>query len=412
MMNWKRTNTAGSTVGRVVCSSLLVALGVAVVVGVANRDVAASTTDQAEVSAEEPAKETNGDDASAGDGAASNEESSEKTDETPEEGASDDASASEGKSEQHVKYYTVGPNETLGSIALNHVVSVEKLMKWNDLELGEAREGMRIVLDKQETEKETETDDGSDESRPVVHRVKKGETLGDIAERYQVRTSQIKGWNPGLDPRRLQIGDRLTLRVPGRDGESVSYGRPSSGQLYNGVPLRDGPGLQVRNVPEAYGTERTIKLLKAATADVQARWPNSPDLVVGDLSLAGGGPMAPHRSHQSGRDVDLSFYYRGNVQLPNFENMTARNFDARKNWHFFKLLIDSGHVEFIFVHMRLQKQLYEYARSIGYTKAQLREIMQYPRSENARVGIIRHTGGHDNHSHVRFTCAPDSDHCR
>jgi len=411
-MNSKRTNRGGSTFQRVIDSILLVALGATLTVGLADRNVAASTTDQAEKSAEEPDKETNSDDPSENEESASNEESSEKTETSPDEDASDDASTSEDKSEQNVEYYTVGPDETLGSIALNHVVSVEKLMEWNDLELGEAREGMRIVIGKPESEEDGQTDDESDESRPVVHRVKKGETLGDIAERYRVRTSQIKGWNPGLNPRRLQIGDRLKLRVPGRDGDPVSYGKPSSGRLYNGVPLRDGPGLRVRNVPEAYGTERTITLLKAATADVQARWPNSPDLVVGDLSLAGGGPMAPHRSHQSGRDVDLSFYYRGNVQLPNFEDMTARNFDARKNWHFFKLLIDSGHVEFIFVHMRLQKQLYEYARSIGYTKAQLREIMQYPRSEGARVGIIRHTGGHDNHSHVRFTCDPDSDHCR
>jgi LysM repeat protein len=307
----------------------------------------------------------------------------------------------------NVEYYTVGPDETLGSIALKTDASVEYLMKWNDLSLGEAREGMRIVVDKEGASETPE----SDEPRPVIHRVSQGETLGDIAEEYRVTVDQIDAWNPGLNPRRLQIGDRLKLRVPGRNGESVSYGKPSSGRLYNGVVLRDGPGLRVRNLPEAYGTQRTIRLLKAAVADVQARWPNSPDLVVGDLSLAGGGPMPPHKSHQSGRDVDLSFFYKGNVQLPNFEDMTARNFDARKNWHFFKLLIDAGKVEFIFVHMDLQKQLYEYARSIGYTKQQLADILQYPRPASRRVGIIRHTGGHDNHSHVRFTCAPDADRC-
>ncbi|MFB6375892.1 MAG: penicillin-insensitive murein endopeptidase, partial [Bradymonadaceae bacterium] len=93
---------------------------------------------------------------------------------------------------------------------------------------------------------------------------------------------------------------------PGRDGKSVSWGRASDGKLYNGVPLKSWHGLDTRSVSHAYGTERVVQMLMAAAADVQARWPDSPDLVVGHLSYKNGGPMSPHKSHESGRDADLS----------------------------------------------------------------------------------------------------------
>jgi murein endopeptidase len=165
-------------------------------------------------------------------------------------------------------------------------------------------------------------------------------------------------------------------------------------------------------VAHAYGTRRTVNLLKAAVADVKARWPDAPDLVIGHLSYKRGGHMHPHKSHQSGRDADGSFYYKGNVQLQNFHEMTPETFDAVKNWHLFKTLIDTGEVEYIFVRHDLQKVLYEYARSIGYTKKELAEIIQYPRPTHERVGIIRHTGGHDDHFHIRFKCRDDDKHCR
>ena len=105
----------------------------------------------------------------------------------------------------------------------------------------------------------------------------------------------------------------------------------------------------MRSVSHAYGTQRVVWMLKAAVADVQARWPTAPDLVVGDISYRRGGRIKRHKSHQSGRDADISFYYRGNVQLPNFEEMDEETFDAAKNWHLFKTLIDTGEVEYIFI---------------------------------------------------------------
>lgn len=48
-------------------------------------------------------------------------------------------------------------------------------------------------------------------NKRVVHRVRRGDTLSGIAERYHVRVSDIKRWN-GLRSSRIKAGQRLTIR--------------------------------------------------------------------------------------------------------------------------------------------------------------------------------------------------------
>jgi LysM repeat protein len=303
-------------------------------------------------------------------------------------------------------HYTVSPGDTLGSIALRHGVDFDDVREWNELKGLDISPGQELIVKSDQKPKKKRN-----EPLPVVHVIKRGDTFEGIARKYGVSIAKVKRWNRRLNPRRLQLGQRVRLYIPGRDGKTVSWGRANGGRLYNGLALEDGPGLEVRTTSRAYGTKRTIQMLRAAAADVKARWKDAPRLVVGDLSYKRGGRMRPHRSHQSGRDADVSYYYRGNVQLPNLYPMTYETFDAVKNWHLFKTLIDTGKVEYIFVTRDLQRSLYEYARSIGYTKEALEPILQYPRANHERVGIIRHVGGHDTHFHIRFTCGAADRNC-
>lgn len=318
-----------------------------------------------------------------------------------------DENSENGEGDIEVVEHEVDDEETLGTVALEYAVNVVDLKEWNELESVcelEADETLEVPLD--------EVSSNSSEPKPVIHVIRRGDTFEDIARRYGVTISQIRRWNGHVDPRRMQIGQQLHLHVPGADGRSVSWGSANNGRLYNGVAMESSPGLSVRNQARSYGTQRVIDMLQAAAADVQARWPDAPELVVGSLSLRNGGPMSPHRSHQNGRDADLSYYHRGNVALEDFRDMTPEKFDAVKNWHFFKTLIATGEVEYIFVDHELQRVLYEYARSLGYDDEQLEELIQYPRSRNANAGIIRHSPGHDNHFHIRFTCGEHDQNCR
>jgi len=55
----------------------------------------------------------------------------------------------------------------------------------------------------------------------VVHRVSRGENLTRIARKYGVRVADIVAANPGIRPRRLQIGQRITVPVAPRARRSA-----------------------------------------------------------------------------------------------------------------------------------------------------------------------------------------------
>jgi membrane-bound lytic murein transglycosylase D len=60
----------------------------------------------------------------------------------------------------------------------------------------------------------------------VYHRVQRGETLSHIARRYGVDVAAIQAANGGLNPRRLQVGQRVT--VPGSGGSRLAAETPQA----------------------------------------------------------------------------------------------------------------------------------------------------------------------------------------
>lgn len=85
----------------------------------------------------------------------------------------------------------------------------------------------------------------------LEHPVARGETLTHIARRYGVRVSELDGANGGLDPRRLQIGQRLVVPVGGRGAAPVrvaqatptptgEFHRVRSGDTWGGIARRYG----------------------------------------------------------------------------------------------------------------------------------------------------------------------------
>ena len=104
--------------------------------------------------------------------------------------------------------------------------------------------------------------------------------------------------------------------------------------------------------------------------------------------------MKRHKSHQSGRDADITYYIRGNVQLPDFRGMNYDSFDAVKTWHLLKTWIDADVVEYVFVEYELQKILYEYALSLGLHRRGLGGAVPIPKAAQGNsLGLIRHSRG-------------------
>lgn len=236
--------------------------------------------------------------------------------------------------------------------------------------------------------------------------------------------------SPLSEGRADEDGEQLAFtRPPALEdaGGSVSCGAANRGALHGAVALpRAGVGYQV---PEPwwsrgrrYGTDELVGLITRVAALVHEHHPGG-TLGVADLSSPRGGALPGHRSHQSGRDVDLIYYAldpsgapfppdhvmayythngRGHyARSPDFvRGIAERYFDLTRNWALVKALItDPGaEVEHIFVSGRVRRWLLDYARRVGEPEALVAEATRLLRRP-------RGVDGHNDHMHVRIRCS-------
>lgn len=212
------------------------------------------------------------------------------------------------------------------------------------------------------------------------------------------------------------------LALPGRTSTSVRG--PNDGELRGGVafPLT-GPGIRfnpLRSPRASYGTVEVVQSLVRAGIAVHREHPGS-ELVVNDLGLRRGGPIAHHASHQAGRDVDVLFYVtdpRGNVlhgvgapldpagEGVDFKDLTTPaddvplRMDLVRSWRFVELvLLDQGAVvQRIFLAEHLRTLLLAHARRVG---ANPRAI------ERFEEATCQPSSPHDDHFHFRFFCSAE-----
>lgn len=159
-----------------------------------------------------------------------------------------------------------------------------------------------------------------------------------------------------------------------------------------------------------------MRALKAAIAEVRRKHPRIHDLVIGDLSRESSGFLAPHKSHQSGLDADIGFYFRNQPREGPRVNLSAATsaMDYEANWTLITALAgpseEASQVEYMFIGYRVQEKLYKWAQEKGISQKKLDWLFQYPRGSRSMSGLIRHEPGHDNHIHIRFKC-PRGDAC-
>jgi membrane-bound lytic murein transglycosylase D len=117
--------------------------------------------------------------------------------------------------------YTVRPGDTFWDIAREHKISVRQLSAWNGMAPGDPlMPGQDLVIwskSPQATqmasapESTQRSDDGM--VRKVGYRVRKGDSLARIANRFAVNVSDIASWNNLNTSRYLQPGQSLVLYV-------------------------------------------------------------------------------------------------------------------------------------------------------------------------------------------------------
>jgi len=230
------------------------------------------------------------------------------------------------------------------------------------------------------------------------------------------------------------------------DGSSISIGTHASGALLRGVELpEEGAGYRVpaawRSRHRQYATEEVVRWLTGAFGRVASELPGSV-AALGDLSSHRGGRSFQHKSHGSGRDVDI-FYYAVDSQghpvrpesamlrfgasgeavawSPPTLDPGARSsrlaraaraglvraplpdarFDARRTWALVRAMLSDPAVEvqWIFIHQALADLLLREGPSASDDPALV-----------ARAAALMHQPSdaqiHDDHMHVRVYCEP------
>ncbi|NOY06771.1 MAG: LysM peptidoglycan-binding domain-containing protein [Chlorobi bacterium] len=133
------------------------------------------------------------------------------------------------------RYHRIRAGETLSAIAGRYNVSVDELKEWNDLKGTSIKAGKLLQVGVLKGNKggaegtpsrrvqETAAVPPRGSADAVTHVVRKGESLGDIAGRYSVSTSQLRTWN-SLSGDLIKAGQSLVIRTsPERDAAAPKF---------------------------------------------------------------------------------------------------------------------------------------------------------------------------------------------
>ncbi len=159
-----------------------------------------------------------------------------------------------------------------------------------------------------------------------------------------------------------------------------------------------------------WGLPTLVNMIDRAARAVNKRFPGSV-LDIGDMSQRGGGDVARHHSHESGRDADLGFYAvdargkqvhaHGLIKFdPSMASPTVpgARYDLARNWAFVQELLTNpaARVSHIFIAEWIRHEVLAYAR---------------PRVSHAlwdRAAVVmmqpHNSLPHDDHFHVRISC--------
>ncbi len=310
--------------------------------------------------------------------------------------------------------YVVKPGDTLWELAEDNGCTVDQLRKLNEIDPDEP-----LAIGR---ELDLSSCAGAKQGASGKHyKVVSGDSLASIARRHGTTVDELRRLN-GIEGSLIRIGQELKL--PGDAGRKIrlltgqSRGRPGHGWLHKPTRLPRSGHYYRRRLERTWAAAHVIDHTLNAIHEARQSFPRAHRLAIGDLSDQDGGPLSGHASHQSGRDIDVGFYYRRvPAEYPKeFVVASKDSLDAPATWALLEGFVRSagkpGGAEKVFLDYEVQGWLYAAARKDGWSKTKLEGVFQYPDGRYAKHGIVRHEPNHKDHMHVRFACVPDDLGCK
>ena len=157
-----------------------------------------------------------------------------------------DASASRRVSKPEVKTstYTVKKGDGLGAIAERHGMTLQEIRELNGLKDNNIQVGQKLKV----TGKASEERNEKPEAKSSTYTVKKGDSLGAIAERFGVTVDQLRDWN-GIKGNNIQAGQKLTIGGKSKSSSKAGSSKSAKAKTHK---VRSGESLGV--IAEKYGT--------------------------------------------------------------------------------------------------------------------------------------------------------------
>lgn len=114
--------------------------------------------------------------------------------------------------------YQVKSGETLYGIAQIHMVTVDDIIKWNNLSSAKVYVGQVLLIYSEginaqvAEELSQKSKIAIDQAQKKFHTVKSGESLGALAKKYGTTVATIQKLNPGVKPSKLQVGQKIRVK--------------------------------------------------------------------------------------------------------------------------------------------------------------------------------------------------------
>jgi murein endopeptidase len=306
--------------------------------------------------------------------------------------------------------HVVSRYEDLDLVAELHGVTADELRKWNSIEAGaEPNRGDVLLVHTRRFPRPRQR---------IRFKVHKDESWEDAAARHGLDVDDLKRWNARFAKRRSPVGLHLHAWVESRVAppgsgirgpippqvtvpyDGLSIGKPYKGRLSRGVQLPESELYTVRVPRLAFGTSLAVIAIHRAIATFRHQTAFDGDIVIGAMSRQTGRRLAPHRSHQSGRDVD--------IRLPALafadgqHALSAQEIDWPATWALVQAFANTEVVQVIFLEYRHFRRLRKGGLQMGLSPEEIEDVMGR---------VVRHAKGHIAHMHVRFICSPLAEQC-